>query len=53
MRGTQHFLKVSKNGEESGLWPFLIESVPVEHAADIGKSIALAWPYIGDRVLES
>jgi len=31
------FLKVSKNGKESGLWPFLIESVPAEHTADIGR----------------
>ena len=31
------FLKVSKNGKESGLWPFLIESVPAKHAAHIGR----------------
>ena len=30
------FLKVSESGE-SGLWPFLMESVPAERAADIGR----------------
>lgn len=31
------FVKKSKTGEEFGLWPFLMDSVPVEHAAKIGK----------------
>jgi len=31
------FLKVSKKGKESGLWPFLIKSIPAEHTADIGR----------------
>jgi len=31
------FLKISKNGKESGLWPFLMESVPAEHVDRIGR----------------
>ena len=31
------FLKVSKDGKESGLWPFLMESVPTEHASSVGR----------------
>lgn len=31
------FLKVSKNGKKSGLWPFLNEFVPDEHKAAIGR----------------
>ena len=31
------FLKVSKNRKDSGLWPFLLESVPDKHTANIGK----------------
>jgi hypothetical protein len=31
------FLKTSKNGKMSGLWPFLMESVPAEHATRIGR----------------
>lgn len=31
------FVKTSKNSKESGLWPFLMESVPAEHATDIGR----------------
>jgi len=31
------FLKTSKNGKESGLWPFLMESVPTEHTSSIGR----------------
>ena len=31
------FLKVSISGKESGLWPFLMKSVPAKHAADMGR----------------
>jgi len=31
------FLKVSENGNESGLWPFLIKSIPAEHVAAIAR----------------
>ena len=31
------FVKTSKNGKESGLWPFLMESVPAEHVPRIGR----------------
>lgn len=31
------FLKVSTGGKESGLWPFLMESVPAEYANRIGR----------------
>ena len=31
------FLKVSKDGKVSGLWPFLMESVPAEYANRIGR----------------
>jgi len=31
------FLKVSKDGKESGLWPFLMESVPAEHTSSVGR----------------
>ncbi|MHA1288076.1 MAG: PGN_0703 family putative restriction endonuclease [Candidatus Thorarchaeota archaeon] len=31
------FLKTSKNGKESGLWPFLMESIPAEHTGSIAR----------------
>ena len=31
------FLKVSKDGKEPDLWPFLMESVPEEHASSVGR----------------
>jgi len=31
------FVKTLKNGKESGLWPFLMESVPAKHAPRIGR----------------
>lgn len=31
------FLKVSNDGRESGLWPFLMKSVSAKHSKDIGK----------------
>lgn len=31
------FLKASKDGKESGLWPFLVESVPAEHTSSVGR----------------
>jgi len=31
------FLKASQNGKESGLWPFLIKSIPAEHTAKLGR----------------
>lgn len=31
------FLKVSTDGKKSGLWPFLMESVPAEYANRIGR----------------
>lgn len=31
------FLKISQDGKESGLWPFLIKSVPTEHTDKLGR----------------
>lgn len=31
------FMKTSKNGKESGLWPFLMRSVPAEHRDKVGR----------------
>ncbi|MHA2424241.1 MAG: PGN_0703 family putative restriction endonuclease [Candidatus Thorarchaeota archaeon] len=31
------FLKTSKNDDEAGLWPFLLEAVPKEHVDKIGR----------------